>query len=74
MADKPEDGRRKVSDQAILEAVDDLEPRATTTAIAEAVGFNSRQAADYRLRSLEDEGEVSSDMIGRTKLWRTESS
>lgn len=71
MADKPEDGRRQVSDRAILEAVDDLEPEATTTAVAEAVGFNSRQAADYRLRNLEDEGKVASDMIGRTKLWRS---
>ena len=74
MAEKPEDGRRQVSDRDILEAVDDLEPEATTTAVAEAVGFNSRQAADYRLRNLEDEGKVASDMIGRTKLWRSKTS
>lgn len=65
----PEDGRRTVSDQAIITTVRELEPRATTTEIAETVGFDSRQAADYRLRQLEDEGTVESEMISRTKLW-----
>ena len=68
----PEDGRRQVSNQTILEAVQELEPKATTSKVAEAVGFQSRQAADYRLRNLEDEGRVSSDMVARTKLWTVE--
>lgn len=71
MADEPEDGRRRVSDKAILQVVTDLEPKATTPRIAEMIGMTP-QGAGYRLRQLEGEGEVSSDMIGRSKLWTIE--
>jgi predicted HTH transcriptional regulator len=69
MPEKPEDGRREVSDEAILNAVRKLEPKATTTEIAQTAGFQSRQGADYRLRTLKEQGRVASDMVGRTKLW-----
>lgn len=71
MTDDPEDGRRRVTNETILQAVTDLEPKATTPRIAEMIGMTP-QGAGYRLRQLEEQGAVSSEMIGRSKLWMTE--
>jgi predicted ArsR family transcriptional regulator len=54
-------------DAEYIEAVRDADP-ATTNAIGEAVGV-TRQAADYRLRQLADEGKVEAEMIGNTLIW-----
>lgn len=42
---------------------------ASTKKIAEAVGV-TRQGADYRLRKLQEEGKVESEMIGNSLLWK----
>lgn len=55
------------ADEEYVEAVRESAP-ATTQAVADAVGV-TRQGADYRLRSLEDDGVVSGDMIGNTLVW-----
>lgn len=52
---------------AYLDAVDETSP-ATTTAVADAVGV-TRQGADYRLRSLEEDGLVEGTLIGNTLVW-----
>jgi DNA-binding Lrp family transcriptional regulator len=54
-------------EEEILEAVHDHAP-ATTTEVAEAVGF-ARQNADYRLRQLEESGEVRSKKVGPSLVW-----
>lgn len=51
-----------------LEAIREHAPHATTVKIAEAVGV-TRQGADYRLRQLEEEGLVESELIGNTLIW-----
>lgn len=55
------------SEAIYLEAVRKHQP-ASTSKIAEAVGV-TRQGADYRLRRLEQEGKVSSTMIGNSLAW-----
>lgn len=50
-----------------FEAIRDHSP-ATTSEIAEAVGV-TRQGADYRLRRLQEEGKVDSQMVGNTIIW-----
>lgn len=68
MTEEPEDGRRTVSEQTIIETIQELEPRATTPQIAQHIEL-SRQGAGYRLRNMEEEGKVESETISRTKLW-----
>ena len=54
--------------EAYLEAIDEHAPHATTVKIAESVGV-TRQGADYRLRQLEEEGLIESELIGNTLIW-----
>lgn len=71
MSDTPRrsDGEyeKKVSDAAILRAVQEHDPAATSE-VADAVGI-TRQAADYRLRALRDDGRVSAKKVGRALVW-----
>lgn len=53
--------------EAFLSAVRDHSP-ATTAIVAEDVGV-TRQGADYRLRSLREDGVVESDLVGNTLVW-----
>lgn len=63
MADK------RTSDKEILSAIDDhFSPAVGTSDIADATGV-TRQAADNRLRKLEDDGLVESYKAGRTLVW-----
>lgn len=55
------------SDAEYVEAVREHEPAATSE-IAAAVGVE-RQSADYRLRTLEDEGSLTSKKIGNSLAW-----
>ncbi len=55
------------TDEEYLDAVRQFEPAATSE-VAEAVGV-ARQSADYRLRQLEDEGQVSSKQVGNSLAW-----
>jgi len=55
------------ADEEYIDAVRDHEP-AGTSDIAGAVGV-ARQSADYRLRKLEEDGLVKSDMIGNSLVW-----
>ena len=55
------------SDEEYIDAVREHEPAATSE-IAEVVGV-ARQSADYRLRKLEDEGNVTSKTIGNSLAW-----
>lgn len=50
-----------------LEAVQAHDP-ASTREVADAVGV-TRQAADYRLRKLEEENMVKSKKVGRELVW-----
>lgn len=63
-----EDGRRQYGEADFLDSIKELE-NPTTGDIANVVGC-SRQAALYRLNGLEDEGRVSSTIIGQAKVWR----
>lgn len=63
-----EDGRRQYPESQFIEAIEEGDTP-TTTDVAEYVGCTS-QAALYRLDKLEDEGTVSSEKIGNTKVWR----
>ena len=54
--------------EAYLEAIDEHAPHATTTKVAESVGV-TRQGADYRLRQLEEEGLIESELVGNTLIW-----
>lgn len=54
--------------EAYLEAIREHAPHATTTKIAETVGV-TRQGADYRLRQLEEQGQVESELVGNTLIW-----
>jgi predicted transcriptional regulator len=67
--DRDSSGRFKpeVSEKEILEAVREHEP-AGTGEVGEAIGL-ARQNADYRLRRLEEEGEVESKKVGRSLVW-----
>jgi DNA-binding Lrp family transcriptional regulator len=55
------------SDGEYLDAVRDNAPAATSE-IAEVVGV-ARQSADYRLRKLAEEGNVTSKTIGNSLAW-----
>jgi DNA-binding Lrp family transcriptional regulator len=57
------------TDADVLAAVDAHAPAATSE-VADALGV-SRQAADYRLRRLRDEGQVNSKKIGASLVWFT---
>ena len=69
MCERNEEGRftAKYSAEEILAAVHEHAP-ASTTEVADAVGF-ARQNANYRLRQLEDEGEVRSKKVGPSLVW-----
>lgn len=54
-------------EEEYLDAVREHSP-ASTSEVADAVGV-TRQGADYRLRQLEDEGKVSSKMVGNSLVW-----
>lgn len=57
------------TDAEILSAIDEhYAPAVGTSDIAEAVGV-TRQAADNRLRNLEEDGLVESYKAGRTLVW-----
>lgn len=53
-----------------IDAIRDHAP-ASTKEIAVAVGV-TRQGADYRLRQLEEEGKVTSKMVGNSLVWFVE--
>lgn len=55
------------SDQEIIDAVYRLTP-AGTSEVAEVIG-QSRQAAEYRLKNLEETGPIWSKMVGPTRVW-----
>jgi predicted transcriptional regulator len=55
------------TDQEYIEATQENQP-ASTKEVARAVGV-TRQAADYRLRKLEEEGRVKSKKIGGSLAW-----
>jgi len=50
-----------------LDAIREHAP-ASTREVAEAVGV-TRQGADYRLRQLEEDGKVTSKMVGNSLVW-----
>ena len=56
-----------IDDDTYLNAVRKLSP-AGTSEVAEAVGV-ARQSADYRLRQLEDRGQVERKKVGGTLVW-----
>lgn len=60
------DGRREYPDSDFLEAIQG--EAKTTQEIADEVGV-TRQGADYRLRQLRDEGQVTAEKIGNTLVW-----
>lgn len=61
------DARRKYEDSAFVDAVRKHQP-ASTKEVAQAVGC-PRRTADYRLRKLQDEGQVDSKMAGNSLIW-----
>jgi predicted transcriptional regulator len=63
-----EDGRREYPESQFIRAIGQGDTP-TTTDVAEYVGCTS-QAALYRLNNMEDEGVVTSELIGNTKVWR----
>lgn len=67
--DRDPDGRYapRVDDDDLLAAVEEHEPAATSE-IADALGV-TRQAADYRLRALVDDGLVAKKKIGASLVW-----
>lgn len=66
MMPDPDDGRKTYPDSAFLKAI--REGNETTSAIADAVGC-TRQAADYRLRQLEEKGDVTKRKIADRLVW-----
>jgi len=57
------------SDEEVLQAIQDHRaPAVGTGDVADAVGV-SRQAADYRLKNLKDDGLIDTELIGQTKIW-----
>lgn len=65
MADEKQSHR--YSDDEILNAIREADP-ATTSNVGNELGC-SRQAADFRLRRLEDEERVASQMVGNSLMW-----
>lgn len=59
--------RTAVSDREIIEAVYRFTP-AGTSEVAEVIG-HTRQAAEYRLKHLEETGRIWSKMVGPTRVW-----
>lgn len=55
------------SDREFVSSVYRLTP-AGTSEVAEMVGL-SRQAAEYRLKQLEEEGVIWSKLVGPTRVW-----
>lgn len=62
-----EDGRRQYPEQSFIEAIEQSSTP-TTTDVSEYVGC-TQQAALYRLNNMEEEGTVTSEKIGNTKVW-----
>jgi predicted transcriptional regulator len=62
-----EDGRREYAESQFIGAIGQ-DDTPTTTDVAEDVGCSS-QAALYRLNNMEDEGVVTSELIGNTLIW-----
>lgn len=58
------------TDEEVLAAVRTHEP-AGTKEVADELGI-ARQSADYRLRSLFDEGRVSKKKVGNSLVWSAE--
>lgn len=67
----PETGRfsESFSDAKLVEAVEDLEPVGTSE-IAEAFDC-TQQAAHYRLSLLEEDGRITSKLVGGSRVWMT---
>ena len=65
--DTDEDGRREYSDSQFLDAVRERD-LPTTGEVARAVGC-TQQGAYYRLMKLQDEGRVTSRMVGNARVW-----
>lgn len=67
--DRNDDGRYSNSrtDEEVLDAVAGNAPAATTE-VADSLGL-TRQAADYRLRQLREDGRVESKQIGSALAW-----
>ncbi len=67
--DRNDRGRYKPehSDEEFIRAVAKNEP-AGTKEVADELGI-ARQGADYRLRKLEKEGQISKKKIGRSLVW-----
>lgn len=65
----PDSGKltKQYSDKDFLGAVDTHEP-ASTSEVAEEVGC-SRRNADTRLRQLQEDGQVTSKMVGNSRIW-----
>ena len=59
--------RMVYSEEDYLAAIRENAP-ATTQQIADAVGV-TRQGADYRLRTLREDGKVESELIGNSLVW-----
>lgn len=57
----------RYSDDDVIEAVRSVE-YPTTSNVADVLGC-SRQAADYRLRNLQDEGKVDAESVGNSLMW-----
>jgi len=55
------------SEEEYFDAIRENTP-ASTSEIAGAVGV-TRQGADYRLRQLEEDGKVTSKMVGNSLVW-----
>lgn len=68
MPEEPEDGRRTVPEETILNTIQELQPEATTPDIAQEIGLTP-QGTGYRLRNLESEGKLESKKIGTANLW-----
>lgn len=62
-------GAKRHSEEEYIVAVRANEP-ASTSEVAEAVGV-SRQGADWRLRKIEENGDVHSKKIGASLVWFT---
>jgi len=58
------------TDEEVLEAVAENEP-AGTKEVGDTLGI-ARQSADYRLRRLLDDGEVSKKKVGQSLVWSVE--
>lgn len=61
----------RYSDEDVIEAVRSVNAKGeypTTNNVADELGC-TRQAADFRLRRLRDEGEVESERVGNSMMW-----